>query len=919
MTTTKERRSPSALVTLPVLALVVLLVTAPATGLVVDSLVEEVDISSLVAHVVTVTYAFPSGIQLPSTVDLDRRCSILSTALSCAAAVDEVRHQVVFTVIVTASITVDDLTIGDTTVTAVLAHDHLPVQFALASGIETLHRKLMFRYPTHDTVVDGIQNAPVHATFDVRKERSELDIDLPVDQITAGEAIAMPPTNGLMCIGALLRGTDVLAIASSSKCGPFHLILPPTLRSGTYRLALVSLGRGPARVAEADIEVSPSQSPVALELATNTVALGEPVIATVTSEGALDTCTTSLMSPDGNEVELVEHSDCDHLAVGTSTSWAPGVYLFQVTTVGERGSAAVSASVTLMGLAPESVDIITDDYYRPGDELTVIIKGGGEACDTVLMNGEMVEVTREDGCGEQEIQLDDTLEPGTYIVQSRVYDHGRLTGMASKAITVGEWLPVERSPMEALCPRGAFRVDGEPVPCIAEGERCSPSSQSLPMCLCFDGEGEPVDACRPTDMCTVGGCLASPARSPYVIVQVPGSCTARRGSEVFGCITLGEMCDGYCVCLDEEVPVAFCDPSQTCTADGCAETVLEFQVNEVTPRELTASDVDIGTDLSINGVLRHRGTLLDIAAAADVAAHGRLDRLPPQNATVDVSGTVWQFSLPVKGRLSPGTYESVLGVYYDGHLAAVRQPVDVLYPPDSRMLTVNVLSSRPKRIDAADLKMGIPVRLELDVRNPADEPVGDLRPEDFIISLGTLRPDAVVASYDPEWSTWSVIATFQSTSLPRTNYVTVTVSSLSRNGTAREPLKVIDVVSTSIHITHIRPGSADEPLYRLLMTVGFSMDIYLSLTANSQVGQHDFRVTLAGTDVSDTISYIASTNDGLRLHLTQVILPVSPSTEGGTMELIVALDGPEGTISDSVTVISKDNPGKWRSEGSGST
>ncbi|MDP6627390.1 MAG: hypothetical protein QGG50_05775 [Methanopyri archaeon] len=901
-----------------VLALCTWLLLVPAIGATIPALVEEVDVASLALTTVTLTYSFTDEGPLPRQDVLEKRCTVLSSALTCTAAIDEPRRQVIFTVVSASGLSIDDLELGHDTVSVSFGLEHKPLQFVLSPAITAVRRELLLRYPTHETVVTDLRDAPVSSTFTLRKDSTTADIDLPDGPFVAGDAVALPAAAGTLCIGALLRDDDPLVIADAPGCEPFFLGVPPTLRPGSYTVAMVVLGSGDAGVARSDIRVSGPLFPFNVTLDAPVVRLGEPVLPVVASDDEVETCAASLVLPGIGEMAHAAFEDCTRIALGTSTAWNPGRYLLQVTAKTSEGSAAVSLPVTLEGLAVEPANIVTDrEDYRPGEELVVHIQSSGEACETVVLDDELAEVLSEDGCGERKIQLDDTIEPGTYVVQTRVYAHGRLTGMASRAIEVREWQPIIRSPMESLCPRGSFSVDGEPIPCIGNGQQCSPSSMSIPVCLCFDEGGEPLDACQPTDRCTPEGCRPEPTRSPYIIVQVPGSCTARRGSEVFGCIGPGEMCDGYCVCLDDKGPVSPCDPGQTCTPNGCIATMLEFDAREVKPREIDASSVLEGTTIVWSGILRREGGPLDAVAAADVTARGRIGFLPPQNASVDVSGTTWQLSLPVEGRLPPGAYDAVMEVYHREHLAAVRRSVSVLYPLDARELTIEVLRASPGRIDAADLKLGVSLRLELAVRNSASEPVGDLRPEDLILSLEELRPDAVAATFDPDAGTWGVVATFQSASLPGSNYLLLEIISLGRRGTARILLDVVNEAPAALHISHISPGSADRPLFHLLMSVGFSMDIHLSITSQAMITLDDFTVTMGGTDITAALSHIVSTDEGVKLHLSRARLPPGPATERSSIELIVTMDGPGGALSDSVPVMTEGNPGNWRNEQGG--
>ena len=868
--------------------------------------------SSLSYTTTIITYSFPDDGELPKQSSLERRCSTLPHALSCGAIVDKLRRRVVFTVVVPGGITVENLQIADDRVSTSFALTYRPLQFIISPAIFATTREMVIRYPSHETFIRKPLDTPIRSTFVVSEDTRRLDVEVPGGYYDSGDVINLPSADGVLCIGALMDGDDVIVLSSSRGCEPFFLSVPQGTAPNAYNLVLLSLGTGKAELETSPVTINKQELPFEVRLQSDSLSLGEPIITTLTTTEQIDRCQVSLESQDMGEIARSEFKDCSRMALGTSTTWVPGRYQVRVTAITWWATSTVTVPVDLVGLAPDHAQIVVDrEAYRPGDDVVISIESSGESCETSILDDELNAMTRTEGCGERSIHLDDTVSPGPYIVQTRVYSHGRLTGMASRVVKVQEWEPVVSSPMDSLCQRGTFLVDGEPIACLREGQHCSALSTAIPGCLCFDTRGEPVAACRPTDICDSHGCRPQPRTSPYIIVQTPGSCKVRQGSKEFDCIALGEVCSGHCLCMDERGPISSCNAGQTCTIDGCIETELEFETRVFSPNKVSSPVIADGTTLSWTGIVRFEDTPLDSSTSREVSSVGRLGFLAPQNATVDVSGTLWTFSLPVEGRITPGIYDAVLEVYYRERIAAVRRAIEVLYPDDERELTVKVRRFTPSRIDVADLLQGVSIRLELEINDGTGNPGAGLSADDIAVSLDKLEPVFSSASYDKGSGTWIVVATFQSTSPPGSNYIKVSVSSLGRNGAARMLMEVVGDAPAAMHISHINPGTADRPLFNLLISVGFSLEVHLTVSSLETITEDDFTVTLDGTDITRALSHSVSTENGVKLHLTRIRLPPGPS-RGQSLELTVTMDSPGGELSDSVQVMLEGNPGNWR-------
>ncbi len=895
-----------------VLLICLILLLLPSSAATIPSLLEEVDVSSLSYITTILTYSFPDDGELPKQSSLERRCTTLPHALSCGALVDTLQRRVVFTVVVPGGITVEDLQLTDGQASTSFALTYRPLQFTISPGIFASSREIIIRYPSHETIIGGPLDTPIRSTFVVNEDTRQLQVDVPGGYYDSGDVINLPSTDGILCIGALMDGDNVIVLSSSQGCESFFLSVPQGTAPGTYELVMLSLDTGKADFGTSPVTINKQELPFEVDLQSDGLSLGEPIIISVTTEEQIDRCQISLVSPDTGEIARSEFEDCSRMALGTSTTWVPGRYQVRITGITWWAMSTVTVPVDLVGLAPDHAEIVVDrEDYRPGDDVVVKIESSGESCETSVLDDELNAVTRTEGCGERSISLDETISPGPYIVQARVYSHGRLTGMASRVIEVQEWEPVVSSPMESLCHRGSFLVDGEPIACLLEGQHCSALSTSIPGCLCFDNSGEPVAACRPTDICDPHGCQPQPRTSPYIIVQIPGSCKARQGSKEFDCITLGEVCSGHCLCMDERGPISSCNAGQTCTLEGCIETELEFETRIFTPNKVSSSDIADGITLTWTGIVRFEDVPLDSSSSREVSSLGRVGFLQPQNATVDVTGTMWSISLPVEGRITPGDYDAVVEIHHRERISAVRRAIKVLYPLEDRELTVKVRRFTPSRIDAADLLQGVSIRLELEVNDKSGNPVEGLSADDIDISLDKLEPVFSSASYDHESGTWIVIATFQSSSPPASNYIKVSVWSFGRNGAARMLMDVVGDAPAAMHISHINPGTADRPLFNLLLSVGFSIEVHLTLSSLDTISEDDFTVTLDGTDITKALSHSVSTEKGVKLHLTRIRLPPGPS-RGRSLELTVTMDSPGGELSDSVPLMLEGNPGNWK-------
>lgn len=887
-----------------------------------ENIVETVDISSLQFANINVAFQLPSFyVATLSEAAIANRCAVLSTVSSCTPTVIVDTGTVNFNMVEPLDIRVENFKIGEDNVRVNLFMNYEPKQFALINGIAVRRRELKIQYPTHMTIITDVLARPLGATFTLTGTRHRTPLILERTQFETGEAIPIPSFEGKLCIATLAQGERALLKESAVGCGPFSLGTTSFVPEGKYDLYVLAIQRSGITVAEVPIELTWPKVRIDARPSRTSLVLGEKITVELSSAPPLEGCVVSVLDMNGIRVDQMNLRKCTTIPIGTQSSWTPGKYLVRIEGIvgTSRGQATFTLNLRGRGYAPATTKTDKGSYVA-GEPISIHIDAQGDYCEIELFDEDNTKVGEGDspGCGNAQIKTDESLTNGSYVVRTKVYRDGNLKAVSSRGIEILEWRPPVRSPRADLCRGGFLYIDHFKLPCVATGDICIPSSTSLPACLCFDGAGELVSPCRFGYRCAPSGCSERVVESAYIVIREGGRCIAKRGLERVSCVEAGEICSGTCVCLDKESkPISSCSLGQTCTVSGCQDMRLEMEVRSYEDHVRTDRlEEGIGLDITghityqVGGVERQ---LMD-TDRAEIIITSSLGTLEAD--TVDMrymSGAEgWTVTPQFTGSLDPGTYELFLIVEYREDVHVIRRPFQVWYPEEMQNLGVKINSVSPLSMSITSIKKGGTVELVAKVVDREGQNLPHLPPEAFSVAVGQIPAYAVGSTFNPTSGLWTVIGNFRNETVQRSDTITLTLSSLGREGSAREGFDVVDQVQLSLRIGRVTPGTKDKPLFYLFATVGFDMDIFTTVEGAVSVRKEDFTIKIGRHDVSENIAYLVSTAEGIRIHLSEVHLCPDPPLPNSDLSVTTKVRASGQSSQDSVPIRLQGNPGNWR-------
>ncbi|MDP7078499.1 MAG: hypothetical protein QF415_01315 [Candidatus Undinarchaeales archaeon] len=784
-----------------------------------------------------------------------------------------------------------------------------PLQFSLGTGFGEMSRILLVRYPSHTTAVERVQDAVLTATIPLDLTTAEeLDIQAP-DPVPAGELVRLPGLEGALCVLAVLDDTTIVERRLLPGC---QNTLIPTVGldpDNEHRLLVVVVDIGAIKRAVVPITIRPVEFHLSMLLDRDPVVAGESF--TIELGRRVESCVVTLEDAGGHVMDRLELTECERIPVGTSSGMVPGMYIVRVdATIGGR-MVSVATTIEILSSGMETAVIHMEKRsFLPGEKARIHVDTPGDWCTTAVYNLDGIKVSEEAtfGCGTFDIQLDDALPPGKYIIRTEVFKKGVLTAVVATPIEVKEWRPAMRTARHELCAQGFLPVDELRIPCIAEGDVCSPSSLATPFCLCF-ADDEATDVCRYGSPCTADGCGPRKLADPYVIVREPGGrCIARRGSDSLSCVEEGELCTDRCVCLSGSgSPVATCSQGESCQPDGCQATNLQFRIKEL-PVNHTRTDVLAkGVTLTWKGSVLFDGS--PVVTQGAVTGKAFLSDLRSSGFEALFDGS-WSLTATFAGDLSPGTHELYLVVEHNGFRHVIRSPFEVWYPQDDSGIILFMERMSPTQLSRAELGIGSPLELMVRVRDLEGRDLVHLPQRAFTLTAAGLMADPVTATYDHVGGIWTVVGSLRGIPNDKDGSV-LSVEHLGRKGTLRAQLSVADRAPLSLRIQRVEPGTMDKPLFYVLTTLGFELDIYLRIHGAEGITKESFDIRLGELAIRpDMITYIINTLEGTRIHISGVRLcpPEPPDT---LLPLVVNLADSGRSAHDSTTVLIKGNPGHW--------
>ena len=884
-------------------------------GTSVNEIVEVVDATSLGLLTTTVRYSLsPDQVRGLTEADLRMRCATLSGVLECTASLESTA--VVFSVLSYPRLDVRSLDIDENEVVADLLLEYTPLQFVLCDGLRAGTRSLSILYPSHTTSFGSVRGIPYRTSFVTRLERRPLGISLYKNEYTLGEPIPLPRLGGRLCAAHvdMVEGEGTL---TTYRCSNHTLTLPAELQPGTHTLTLVRLEPKIAYVAKFSTRFRAAELELALRLKDDRAALGEPINLTVTSSEELTGCSVHILDRHGVSVDAVTYAACDTVMLGTQPSWEPGEYVVRLRGFAGRVSGVASIRVVLEDTGLKDAELALEKQtYEPGEDIrpAIDVPGatGKERTVTELVDtsGESIDSQEVNGLDGTVIPVTPDTPPGDYVVRTKVYDDEGVVAVASRAIHVTEWQPASRR--SSLCPRGSLAVEDDSIACIAEGDVCVPTSSDVPVCLCFDEGGDPAHVCSFGQRCAADGCTGGPD-SPYTIVFEQSRCRARRGITTLPCIGQGEVCFGNCVCLDENnIPLSPCNTGDVCAPAGCEDAGIVLRLDAMTPGHAGVDELEDGIKVTWTGFLKRGDRFLGSMATRDINITARLGSLKSvetgfEHVSLDKG---WQFWARFSGDLPPGHSTLFLIIRYENDTVhVVRRPFALHVPADERGLNVSIDVLTPQMVSLESLRIGTAVRVLAEVRDDEAEPVTDLATEDFTLSFGAVKARSLSAQFEPASKRWRVVGTLEGK--VAADKLTLKIDSLGRQASASSPLSVVEHLPLTLEMSRIRPGTGDNPLYSILLGIGFNMDIHLDLEGADLVREEDFKVSIGERDVTSSLAYIMSTPSGVRLHLSRVKLCPDAPRPGDPVPVEVFVTSEGVTVRDRIYITVQGNPGAW--------
>ncbi len=757
--------------------------------LVADSILESVEVLNFKHAIISVDYDMspsPGYVDELDELALQTRFDLFDHTYSTITKQEEL---VRFTMGEVPRISFNTFTIEGESLEVEFTLHYRPKQFDLIPGVFTYGRKLRITYPSLYTLrVANVTDLTLESNFTLAGRLVDMEAfalkssdqgDHIVGDTIGIEKIGEVSGSLKFCIAALTeRGDDrPVAKAFGSSCEKLVIPTDGSMDAVLYDLHIIGV-RGDA-MGYIKQEFRLAEPPLAIRLVPErtSVRLGTGLALDVHPAQPLEGCTVNVYDSFWTKKNTLDLQTCTNVVVGTSTSWAPGTYLVEVEGYHQGLVGRATARFELIGVGGiMPADTKTDkDVYKAGEDVSLYTDAPGDICSVQVFNQDGIKVMEEEslGCGNAELSLDPSLDPGAYTIQTTAYRDNQNVGGSVNMIEVSEWRPQLRTPQSEVCEGGSMHVLGATLPCIQTGQTCTPSSSDIPLCLCFDKEtGDVLDVCEYGRYCSPTDCTEQRIKSPFIIIETDGECMAKSGLQTLSCIDIGEVCMGTCVCLGKDKnPEATCVIGEMCATEGCAPSNLEFSLIDLEPRHIR-SDVLLtdGVNVIWRGNIRYEGALLEEGALADLNVNASLHVLDASSAPTikrvhDDQAGGWTIEASFIADLPPGEYEVFIVIEYKGNIHVIRRPFEVWYPEDESFLRVSQHDIEPDKVRPKDFEIGFPLQTDVVVQDLNGRSVVNLPKKAFNITFGELAPASFTPTYNKLSDRWQLSTTFMDTLL----------------------------------------------------------------------------------------------------------------------------------------------------------
>lgn len=898
------------------------LIFSQSSGIDADKVVETVDLTDLGYVKTKTSFILSKTIFDKIQPDhIEHLCSRYGIE-PCKIEIDNVKREISFNTEQRPDLFVESIKKEANILTITCKHNYHVLQHIFGSKISSNDRLMAMSYPTHVFSYEKPLMHDIANTFQIKKTFVDGNIKISDKKVIAGGTISISNWDGELCYGEVEDERGIKSSVTAINCKDASLTIDPRFNTGNYMLNLFAYSKKQLIYQEIPVEIEKASFSVLVSIENDNIIAGQAFKLNLLPSDYrdIDRCKIFISDNNDNILNSYDFNQCEDVFIGTKSSWADGPYNIKIYSYSKSEE---SISHTIFHINNGGIDApsanVEKNVFVAGESVVVhsSFSGADSYCVSRLydINYDIISYSESFGCERTEIQLDETLKKGTYILKTNLYKKGRLKGFETIPIQVNEWDPTPGSWMDRMCLGSFYKFEDIQLPCIKSGQMCRPTSLDLPLCMCFSKEGDIRDVCRYGDLCNENKCQ-SYSVSPYTIVRDNDQCLALRGDQKMECISTGELCSGSCVCINEyDHPVAKCGPQTICMPGGCAEPKISFETKSFSPENLPTYSLGDSATFTWTGVLKHDDKIINMPIENAINVTTKLDSINGKISLSQEKEGIISIKTTFKGELSPGKYfiylyfSSMQGNEQNLDKLVIKHPVEVWY--DDTSLILRIISMSPETLVSSNLKNQDSIGIKCRIFNKKGEEIKNLSIGDFSLDINGLKTLSTSAIYDGSF--WTVVGHFQGKKIQSGNKkLTLSINHLGRSVSESKTVNILSKTPLELNIMKVDPGTKFKPLFYMLVGTGFDIDIYLHLSGQSTLDKSHFQVKINGKDVSHHIAYIIETVKGVKIRLSSVKLcperPPAPNTEI-PLEITVR-DGSKEAI-DSTNLLIKGNAGDW--------
>lgn len=792
-----------------------------------------------------------------------------------------------------------------------LQHNYTPVHNIVGSHVLQRDITLLIEFPSHTIQIDNFRSKSALLNFTLDISTEEKKIGTKSDNATTGTYVNMWAFAADKCFLFMEQTNSSRVLSKTLTCDTQTLRIPDNIASGDYIITIVGLTNKNALFGKKKINIEYKKRSANVFI-DETDHLGENIVLFLESDQNISSCDLSIYDDTYSERNTAFYSNCkERLTFPTLTEWEDGNYHLQLNYFINDSVEIVTKDFTLVAasnLVAEEI-ILEKKAFSPGETLSALVEFEGEVdfCETRLFDSKNTLLLSSESfaCEKTQLILDESLPPGKYTIRTDIYKDGQIISKRRNHFTLNTWNPLPGTEMERYCPYGTFLFLEQRLPCIQSGHQCIPTSQTTPLCMCFSQDETLLDMCHFGESCKNSGCIKN-VTLPFHIHFEGEKCIASKGDYVLDCIELGQLCmASNCVCIHNN-NLFSCEPGDICTPNGCFSPILMYELRSFTPTTMRQNDVQFGIDFKWNGVLRLENKPI---TPNNISAEAKLGPLDAKQITtkLEEDGTV-TFITYFSGKIDPGHYEIYLVIEKDGETFITRRKVHIWY--NDNTLKTKVKDILPVKIENKLLKNGLPFRVRLNIYDKTGKEMKNLDSSSFSISFKDIKTESISAEYVDRM--WSIVGVLQANNVKeKTRTLNFSINHLGRYTEYKQPVEFLEKIPLQIQILKLFPGNQNDPIFHMLTTMGFDLEIILRIQGYADINKDVFSIFINGINYTDHISHLVQTNIGPKMRITNIRMCPNPPSPHSLIPVEIFAATDSQTTFDSAFLYIDQNPGSW--------